>query len=175
MSIIAQAANQSVSDGALLSTLSWIPNWLRIAATVLTGGLITYLVRQLIERRKLKKALKSEIRQMHGINTCKTTMESRKKPSTSSGDYLLAKEVPPPESIPTLVFEKNIGNIGLLKSDEIQNIVEFYTKVLSYKGIISSIRAGEDVPEADQNELWEEIETLARDRETLFDEGWLDD
>lgn len=176
MDILIQAVNDTAQNGGSGSGLfAWIPNWLRIAATVLTGGLATYLVKQRVERIKLLRALKSEIRGMNGIETCKDTMNSRDMPSASSADYLKPKEMPPTESIPTLVFEANVDNIGTLKSDEIQKIVQFYTKVLNYKGTISSVRAGEDVPEADQNELWEEIEDLADERNSLFGENWLDD
>lgn len=178
MDILIQAANataqgSSSNGGALATLLAWIPNWLPIAATVLTGGLATYMVRQRVERNKLLKALKSEIRGMTGIETCKNTMNSRGKPSASTEDYLKPKEMPPTESIPTLVFEANVGRIGLLKSEEIQKVVQFYTRVLNYKGIISSVRANNDLPEVDQNELWDEIDDLANERNSLFGEDWL--
>ncbi|WP_152421225.1 hypothetical protein [Natronolimnohabitans innermongolicus] len=176
MDFLIQAANETTQNGgSILGWFSWVPDWLRIAATILTGGLATYIVKQRVERIKLKRALKSEIRGMNGIETCKDTMNSRGKPSASTEDYLKPKEMPPTESIPTLVFESNVNNIGLLKSDDIQKVVQFYTKALNYKGIISSVRADDDIPEVDQNELWDEIEDLANERKSLFGKDWLED
>ncbi|UTF52787.1 hypothetical protein [Natronosalvus rutilus] len=180
MDLLIQAVNETAGANSsnfesLADSIAWIPNWLRIAVTVLSGGLATYLVRQQVERKKLLRALKSEIRGMSGIETCKDTMNARGKPSASTEDYLKPKEMPPTESIPTLVFESNVDNIGLLKPNDIQKIVGFYTKVLNYKGIISSVRSGDSIPEVDQNELWDEIEDLADDRNSLFGEGWLDE
>lgn len=151
----------------------WIPDWLRIAAVLLSGGVVTYLIRLWVGRVKLKRALKTEIRGMTGIKECSKTMSGREKPSSSTGAGIQAKDMPSNESIPTQIYDENIQDLGLLGSGDLECIVEFYTKVKRHKSTISAIRAGEEVPEPDMNDLWEDIEELETQRQELFGKGWI--
>jgi hypothetical protein len=160
---------QPVTD----QSTSGLPEWLKIAATVVGSGLGAYLLRQWIERVKLKKALKSEIRRMEGLKKCANSMSDREKPSASVD--IAPKEVPQEDSIPTRVYENNLQRLGLLSSGDINKIVEFYSDVLRYKSTISRIRTGEDVPEPDQNALYDNINTVEKKRQNLFGEDWIDD
>lgn len=152
---------------------SGLPEWFKIAATVVGSGVGAYLLRQLVERVKLKKALKSEIQRMEGLKKCANSMSDRNKPSASTD--IAPKEVPQEGSIPTRVYENNLQRLGLLSSDEINKIVDFYSDVLRYKSTMSRIRKGEDVPEPDQNSLYEDINGVEKKRQGLFGEDWLDD
>lgn len=149
-----------------------IPSWVPIAVTLLSGGLVVYIVRQIWERRKLQDALKTEIRSMKGLETCSTAMQSRTR--SPSNEPLKPSDVPPSGTIPTIIYESNISRLGLLKSDELTDLVEFYSQVLHHKAIIDAIRQDEDVPEPDQEELYDAVTALEQQRQQLFGDGWID-
>lgn len=100
-------------------------------------------------------------------------MESRTR--SSSNEPLKPSEVPPSGTIPTIIYESNIGRLGLLKSSELTDIVEFYTQVLHHKAIIDAIRQDQNVPEPDQEDLYDSITTLEHQRQHLFCDDWIDE
>lgn len=156
------------SNGGFLSN---IPSWVKIAISLISGGLGAYIVRQFIERWKLKKSLKSEIKEMSGLERCKQAMQNRnRKPSNEN---LKPEEIPPEGSIPTNIFEANVQRLGLLKSKDLENVVGFYSRVLYYKSIIKEIRSGKDVPDPDQNDFYESIATVEERRQKLFGKEWM--
>lgn len=160
-------------NGSTAVSKTGIPDWLSIAVTLFSGGVGAYLLKQLIERRKLKRGLQSEISYMNGLETCKRSMESRDhKPSNQE---LSPNEVPPVGTIPTQIYEQNVGRLGILKSDDIEKIIQFYSQVLYYKAVIADIRGGVEVPDPDQDDLYDSIPDLETKRRNLFGEGWLDD
>lgn len=149
-----------------------VPAWLSIAGTLLSGGIVAYAVRQVWSGHKLKKALKTEIESMKGLENCKNSMNSRRSPP--SDNPLSPSDVPPEGSIPTTIYEANVGQLGLLRRGDLQKIVEFYSDVLRYKSIITAVRSGEDIPEPDQNDLYDSIDSLESRRHSLFGDGWMD-
>lgn len=100
-------------------------------------------------------------------------MESRTR--APSNEPLKPSEVPPSGTIPTMIYESNIGRLGLLKSSELTDIVEFYSQVLHHKAIIDAIRQDENVPEPDQEDLYDSITTLEHQRQHLFGDDWIDE
>lgn len=54
-----------------------------------------------------------------------------KRDNSPTNTELASKEVPRPESIPTKVYEENIGNVGLLT--DVEDLTSFYTDVIRYK------------------------------------------
>lgn len=150
-----------------------IPSWLPVAATLLSGGLAVYVARQLWERHKLRAALKTEIRSMKGLETCSAAMKSRKR--SPSNEPLKPSEVPPSGTIPTMIYESNIGRLGLLKSDNLTDIVEFYSQTLHHKAIIDAIRQDQNVPEPDQEDLYDSITALEQQRQQLFGDAWMEE
>lgn len=74
-----------------------------------------------------------------------------------------------------MIYESNINRLGLLKSDELADIVEFYSQVLHHKAIIDAIRQDENVPEPDQEDLYDSVTTLEVHRQQLFSDGWMDE
>lgn len=162
-----------MSGPAQMSDVPGIPPWLPIAATLLSGGLAVYIARQLWERRKLRTALKAEIQSMNGLETCSAALQSRTR--SPSNEPLKPSEVPPSGTIPTMIYESNINRLGLLKSDELADIVEFYSQVLHHKAIIDAIRQDENVPEPDQEDLYDSVTTLEVHRQQLFSDGWMDE
>jgi len=149
------------------------PEWFYIAATLFSGGVGAYLVRQLVERIKLTRSLRNEISGMRGLELCSNAMSSRdRKPSE---EPLQPSEIPSPGTIPTQIYESNVARIGLLKSDDMEEIIDFYTEVIYYKSLMEDLRNGNDVPEPDQVEFYDSISDLSNKRKTLFGENWLDD
>jgi len=110
---------------------------------------------------------------MKGLETCSTAMQSRTR--SPSNEPLKPSEVPPSGTIPTMIYESNIGRLGLLKSDELTDIVQFYSQILHHKAIINAIRQDENVPEPDQEDLYDSITTLEQQRQHLFGDSWMDD
>jgi hypothetical protein len=151
--------------------LPTVPAWLSVAGTLLSGGLVAYAVRQFWSGYKLKKALKTEIESMKGLESCKNSMKSRQ--SSPSDKPLSPSDVPPEGSIPTTIYEENVGRLGLLRRGDLQKIVDFYSDVLRYKSIIIAVRKGEDIPEPDQDDLYDSIASLESRRQSLFGEGWM--
>ena len=145
--------------------------WISIAATLLGGGILAYGVRQVWSGHKLKKALKAEIQSMKGLENCKNSMNSRKSPP--SDKPLSPSDVPPAGSIPTTIYESNVGRLGLLRRKNLADIVDFYSDVLRYKAIITAVRSGEDIPEPDQKDLYDSISSLEHHRQSLFGEDWM--
>lgn len=134
---------------------------LGIFATLLSGVLV-YAIRQHYERRKLEKALRTELEHMTGLEECADSLE-RSSPPTNPD------EVPPGKSISTSVYDANAARLGLLDSEDLTEVVEFYSKLARYKGIMDSVRSGE-VLEADENDLCDSISEVESKRQTLIDE-----
>lgn len=109
---------------------------------------------------------------MAGLKTCSGAMASRDR--LPSSEELKPSEIPPIGTIPTVIYESNIGRLGLLKSGELTKLVEFYSKVLHHKAIIDAIRKNEDVPEPDQQDLYKSIQDLEEHRQHLFGDCWMD-
>lgn len=133
---------------------------LGIFATLLSG-VIVYLFRQHWERKKLKKALKTELEHMSGLEECADSLDRASLP-------LNEDEIPPGDSISTAVYDGNAARLGLLKSDELTDVVEFYSELVRYKGIMNSLRDG-DVPEADESDLHDSIGEVEEKRKDLID------
>lgn len=153
--------------------ISSVPPWISFAATILSGGVIAYIVRQVWTGVKLKRAIKAEVSSMRGLKNCSDSMATRGS-SPSSSD-ITPSEVPPAGTIPTIIFEANVNRIGVLRWKDLSRLVEFYSDALHYKSIINAIRSGAEVPEADQRDLYNSIGELEDTRQSLFGEGWIED
>ncbi len=110
---------------------------------------------------------------MKGLENCKNSMNSRKSPP--SDKPLSPSDVPPAGSIPTTIYESNVGQLGLLCRQDLTDVVEFYSDVLRYKAIITAVRSGEDIPEPDQKDLYDSISSLEHRRRSLFGGDWMPD
>lgn len=153
--------------------ISSVPPWISFAATLLSGGVIAYIIRQIWTGIKLKRAIKAEISSMRGLKNCSDSMAARGS-SPSSSD-ITPSEVPPAGTIPTIIYEANVSRIGVLRWKYLSRVVKFYSDTLHYKSIINAIRSEEEVPEADQRDLYNSIGELEEKRQSLFGKGWLDD
>ena len=134
---------------------------LGIFATLLSG-VVVYAVRQHYERRKLEKALRTELEHMTGLEECADSLERSSSP-------LNPDEVPPGQSISTSVYDANAARLGLLNSEDLTEVVEFYSKLARYKAVMDSVRSGE-VLEADEDDLCDSIGEVESKRQTLIKE-----
>lgn len=138
------------------------------------SAILVYSARQVWEKRKLRRALLTEIKQMEGIGDCADQMNRIDEPP---GRQLQPNDVPAANSIPTVVYEMSANRIGLLGGvlntirgrPELENAVEFYSRVLRYKAIVNSISNDEEVSNTDQEDLYDEIQGLSEWRQRIID------
>jgi len=166
---VAQTPTPGTPSDAIQSGSSTLPDstLIGVFASVF-AALLVYFARQWWEKRKLRKALLTEVSQMKGLKNCADRMaEISNDPSSRP---LQPDDVPAPNSIPTVVYENNTGRIGLLGSfcgtSELTNAVEFYSKVIRYKSIISDIR-NEEASNSDQEDLYDNISDLSEKRNNI--------
>lgn len=153
----------TVSQGAAQSTGSPFALFVGVAVSFLSAILV-YTARQYWEKRKLHKALLTEVEAMEGIKICADQMERIGSPPSRQ---LTPDDVPTGDSIPTTIYESTSSKIGLLGGirtrKELQGAVKFYSKILRYKSIINQIEnQGQDsdessVSDTDQEDLYEKI------------------
>ncbi|KAB1185674.1 MULTISPECIES: hypothetical protein [Haloferax] len=140
-----------------------------VAASFVSAFLV-YSARQVWERKKLKRALLTEVGQMTGITDCANQMARLSK--RPPGRQLQPDDMPSPDSIPTTVYEASAVNIGLLggvfRGSELENAVDFYSKVTKYKGVIQRIseseNVSEEIPDTVQEDLYDNIGELEETR-----------
>lgn len=160
------------------------------------SAILVYLARQVWEKRKLKRALLTEIEEMEGIERCANQMNRVESPP---GRQLSADDVPAENSIPTTVYQSTASKVGLLGGvrdrGELEGAVKFYSKVLRYKSIISRIgRQGHEmvgesaeaaeadggtytripISDSDQEDLYNHIGKLKTVRERIIESKTFD-
>lgn len=140
-------------------------------AVSFVAAVLVYVVRQYWEGEKLRKALVKEVGQMEGIENCADHVEGRDDPSVRP---FRPKDVPAAGSIPTIVYKKSALKLGLLGGllgrHELEDAVDFYSKVMRYKSIIERISSGAEVSDPDQEDLYDSIEELSDDRNKIIEE-----
>jgi hypothetical protein len=150
------------------------------------SAVLVYTVRQIWERRKLHKALITEVEAMEGIKKCAEQMNRIDPPPNRQ---LSPDDVPAAGSIPTTVYRQSSSKIGLLggpiRRKELKGVVKFYSKVNRYKSIIEKVgegRGGQNevrnsterispVSDSDQEDLYEQIPELSEVRDDIIDSG----
>lgn len=91
------------------------------ASAGVLGSFALYKKRQRDERRRLRKAIKSEL---EGMEFFKNWPES------------VGKTVPKYDVLATTLYERNADSLGILSDEENERIVEFYTRAKVVQGII---------------------------------------
>ena len=143
-------------------------SFLLIASVIgIIGSYILYRNRLRNNRQKLKRALAFEVSQMKKLNEAADTLEGLSSPPPES--RLSASKVPPAEAFPTEVYESNTSDLGLLTDQELKDVVDFYTSMLRYKGIIDALRKDpEEVPMPDHETIADSIPELSQERDELI-------
>jgi hypothetical protein len=160
----ANAVQQSGSSAIPDSTL------VGVAASVL-AAVIVYSVRQYWEKKKIRRALLSEVSQMHGLQECADQMDRVEEPP---GRQIRPDDVPAADSIPTTIYQNSSGKIGLLNSfqgDELEPAVKFYSQAMRYKDIINNINSSESVSDTDQEDLYDNISKISDWQSTISNDG----
>ena len=150
------------------------------------SAILVYTARQIWEKKKLHRALLTEVGEMDGIKICADHMNRISAPPNRQ---LSADDVPAENSIPTTVYSNTAARIGLLGGifggDELEGAVKFYSKVLRYKSIIREIGSQErvvtassggngtgansmPVSDSDQEDLYNKIGKLSDVRDEII-------
>lgn len=142
--------------------------FLLIASVIgVVGSYLLYITRRGDRREKLKRALAFEISEMDQLAQASDTLEGLSNPPPQS--RLSASKVPPAEAFPTTVYESNTSDLGLMSDDELESVVDFYTSVIQYKGIIDGLRADPDeTPMPDHEMIVTAIPEIAEQRNEVL-------
>jgi len=143
--------------------------FLLIASVIgVAGSYALYRNKQRNSRQKLKRALAFEVNQMGKLDQAAETLTGLSESPPAS--RLSASQIPPAEAFPTAVYQSNASDLGLLSEDELESVVDFYTSMLRYKGIIEALRADpDDVPMPDHEEIHDSIPKMAAKRRELLE------
>jgi hypothetical protein len=140
---------------------------LLIASVIgVVGSFLLYLKRRYDSRKKLKRALATELRGMEQIPEIANNLQSLSNAPPES--RLSASSVPPAETFPTTVYEENASDLGLLSEEDLNEVVEFYSELLQHKGTIEGVRNDpEEVPMPDHQKIVDEFPDLVDKRDSL--------
>jgi len=131
------------------------------------GSYSLYKKRRRDSRVKLKRALATELEQMDQIPVTADNLQNLSNEPPES--RLTSSSVPPAETFPTTIYEENAKELGSLEEDTLDEVVNFYTKLIQYKGIIQGVRRDhEDVPMPDHEKIADEFPELVDRRESLI-------
>lgn len=145
--------------------------WLGFAVTLI-ASVGVYLFRRRQQKTKLRRALISELKEQDLDQVIKAVNSSESAvPPDDNGESpeLDPSELPPAGTLPTQIYTSNAGNLGILSQDEVDDIVSYYSGLLTQKAIINSIRSDEEPMTADQKELRDKISDLEDKRSSLID------
>jgi hypothetical protein len=142
---------------------------LGFAATLIGSFGVWYLSRQ-NRKERLRKALIAELNHQE-LGRIVESLETDGPVDSEEGqsEYEVAgSELPPDRALPTTVYQSNAGNLGELPSDEVEDVVEYYSSLQSQKAIIKAIRNNkEEVLSADKRDLHNKMPKLSSDRDDL--------
>lgn len=148
-----------------------IGTWLGFIVTLIASfGVLR--VRRERQKTKLRRALVAELEQqdLDRIISAVTTSEAAVPPGeTSENPDLDPAELPPSGTLPTQIYASNAGNLGILPQDEVDDIVEYYSSLLTQKSIIQAIRSEDGAVAADRKELRDYVTDLEDNRSDLVD------
>jgi hypothetical protein len=145
--------------------------WLGFLITLIASFGV-YVYRRKQQKTKLRRSLTSELEQqdldqvINAVNSSESAV-----PPDDKGEIpeLDSSELPPAGTLPTQIYTSNAGNLGILSQDEVDDIVSYYSGLLTQKAIIESIRSDNEAMTADQKELRNKITDLEDERSSLVD------
>lgn len=141
---------------------------LGFAATLIGSFGVWYLSKR-NRRTRLRKALVAELNHQE-LGRIVESLETD-GPVDSAEDQseydVEGSELPPAGALPTTVYQSNAGNLGELPSNEVEDVVEYYSSLESQKAIIQAIRNNEGVLSADKRDLHDRMPELRSDRDDL--------
>jgi hypothetical protein len=141
-----------------------IDNLVLLATAIigLTGSYVIYRLRLRTRRRRLRKALRGEIKAMAPSIYEKARIMSAED---RDSDFYLPTD-------PTImtVFSNNSGEIGLLSDDEVEEITDFYSKAAVVSQRIQNLNAIEDPNKASILQLREDLVRLNNTKNVALSE-----
>ncbi|GAA0524873.1 hypothetical protein [Halorubrum aquaticum] len=155
---------------SLLTDVS-LGTWLGFVVTLITSVGV-YLLRRSQQKTKLRRSLISELEEQDLDRVIKAVNSSESAvPPDDNGESpeLDPSELPPAGTLPTQIYTSNAGSLGILSQDEVDDIVSYYSGLLTQKAIINSIRSDNGSMAADQKELRDKITDLEDERSSLVD------
>jgi hypothetical protein len=141
-----------------------IDNLVLLATAIigLTGSYVIYRLRLRTRRRRLRKALRGEIKAMAPSIYEKARIMSAED---RDSDFYLPTD-------PTImtVFSNTSGEIGLLSDDEVEEITDFYSKAAVVSQRIQNLNAIEDPNKASILQLREDLVRLNNTKNVALSE-----
>lgn len=162
------ASNENATgngEGSFISDVQ-TGTWLGLLGTLIGSFGILFL-RWRRQQAKLRTALISELKHLDKLSEVDETLQSRY--SEPLDEKISPSTVPPAGMFPTEVYKSNLGNIGMLQEETVDEIVSFYSSLIAHKSIMQSINAGEDLPMADHKELFENVSDQEERRKDLIE------
>lgn len=145
--------------------------WIGFVVTIITTfGLL--IIRWWRRRLKLRRSLIAELEQQDLQSVIEPLQSAEATTNTGSSQDpppVDPSELPPAGTLPTHIYESNASNLGILSSDEVTDVVEYYSTLLTQKAIIESIRTGGETITPDQKELRDTLPGLEVDRTELIE------
>jgi hypothetical protein len=138
-------------------------------AATLIGSFGVWHLSKHNRKKRLRKALVAELNHQE-LGRIVESLETDGPVGFEEGqsDYEVeASELPPAGALPTTVYQSNVGNLGELPSDEVEDVVEYYSSLEAQKAIIQAIRNDGEVLSADKRDLHDEMPQLSSDRDDL--------
>lgn len=143
---------------------------LGFAATLIGSFGVWYLSR-LNRRKRLRRAIVAELqKQEEKIGRIVESLDTDGPidEDKESNEYKIeASDLPPSGSIPTVIYQSNASNIGELPSEEVDDIVDYYSALQTQKAIIEAIRNDDEVLTADKRDLHQDMPDLDSKRNDL--------
>jgi len=163
--VLQQNTTGTVTEHAGNSLFANIQNGaiLGFAATLIASFGVWYLSR-LNRRNRLRRAIVAEIqKQEEQIGKIVESLDTD-GPVGEDEDAkryeVEASDLPPAGSIPTVIYQENASNLGELPSNEVDDVVDYYSALQTQKATIEAIRNEEQVLTADKRDLHQDMPSL---------------
>jgi hypothetical protein len=140
-------------------------------AATLIGSFGVWYLSKCNRKKRIRKALVAELNHQE-LGRIVESLETDGPVDSEEGqsEYEVeGSELPPAGALPTTVYQSNAGNLGELPSDEVNDVVEYYSSLEAQKAIIKAIRNNEEVLSADKRDLHSGMPKLSSDKEDLVD------
>ncbi|WP_161605576.1 hypothetical protein [Natronorubrum sulfidifaciens] len=146
--------------------------WIPAVLTVL-GSFLLYRKRNTDRRQRLERAFAAEIKEHSNLAKLPSRLRHLEKPPTK--DRIPPDAVPPAESLPTLVYENNVGNIARLDDQLAEEIVSYYSLLIRHKATINMIQEEDHrdsdthvLPMSYHKDLFDDVGHLRRKRRMVL-------
>lgn len=156
-----------------MEAISGLLNWSEflgwfIPACVALG---LYLWRRRDSRRRLKKALRSEIQGHERLDDFHRDLNRivAEQDLTESGGEVKEGVVAPPGFLSTVVYESHVDQLGTLDDDIVEKLITYYTQLRFVKDLVQTIHEGSWLPPSAYNSALGLAYECIEEREDLIE------